>query len=54
MAELTSTYSGFLNRRNKEILELREKGKPLKHLAFKYDLSIRQISRIIEKTAVRG
>jgi DNA-binding CsgD family transcriptional regulator len=47
--KLTPVYSEFLENRNREILQLRKRGKSLKHLADRFNLSIRQISRIIDE-----
>lgn len=49
MAKLTSAYSDFLNERNQRIYRLRRRGKTLKYLSVRFDLSIRQISRIINR-----
>ncbi len=42
-------YREYLDKRNKKIIELRKKGRALKWLAYKFKLSIRQISRILAK-----
>ena len=47
--KLTPVYSEFLQNRNREILELRKQGESLKHIAGTFNLSIRQISRIIDE-----
>lgn len=46
-----SVYKEYLNKRNKEILNLRKKGKSLKEIASKFNLSIRQISRILREVS---
>jgi DNA-binding NarL/FixJ family response regulator len=47
--KLTPVYSAFLENRNREIFQLRKQGKSLKHIAGRFNLSIRQISRIINE-----
>ena len=47
--KLTPVYSEFLQNRNREILELRKQGESLKYLADRFNLSIRQISRVIDE-----
>jgi len=49
LAKLTPVYSKYLYQRNKKICRLRKQGKFLKELAYEFDLSIRQINRIIHK-----
>lgn len=49
MAKLTSPYSDFLEERNRKIFQLRKQGRSLKYLAEKFNLSIRQVSRILNK-----
>lgn len=49
MRTSTPIFLKFLNRRNKQMLILREKGVSLKEIADKFKLSVRQISRIIKE-----
>jgi Mor family transcriptional regulator len=43
----SSVFQKFLEERNRKIINLRKRGIPLKELSKKFNLSIRQISRIV-------
>ncbi len=47
--KVTSVHSEYLLRRNKKIFQMRRNGKPLKEIAYDFNLTIRQISRIIDE-----
>jgi len=47
--ESDSVFKNYLKNRNRKIFILRSKGKSLKELSKKFNLSIRHISRIINK-----
>ncbi|MCD6093311.1 MAG: hypothetical protein J7J51_00740 [Candidatus Omnitrophica bacterium] len=49
MKKRTSVYKQYLNERNKKIFGLRKQGKSLKWLAYEFNLSLRQISRILRE-----
>ncbi len=42
-------YARYLAERNKKIFQMRREGKPLKFLAHEFNLSIRQINRIVSE-----
>jgi len=48
MEKRASVYKRYLNERDNKILEFRKQGKSLKELSSKFDLSVRQISRILK------
>jgi len=48
-ARLKSIFNNYIAKRNKQIINLRKKGKSLKFISAKFGLTIRHISRVITK-----
>ncbi len=46
--QLSKIFASYLNGRNKKIIQLRKKGKIIKEIASKFNLSQRHIRRIIK------
>lgn len=46
-------YKKIIRKRNKEIIKDRKKGYPLKFIANKFNLSMRQIINIIKKISLK-
>jgi len=52
--QLTKIFASYLNKRNEKIINLRKRGKIIKEIAYKFNLSERHIRRILKKADIQS